>query len=182
MGGIGFKDLELFNLCILARQSWRILQQPNSLSAQILKASYFPCSSILEAELGSHPSQIWRSILDGREVMVQGLIMGIGDGTTTNIWLDNWMPHDNMLRPIVSLKPNPPQLVSGLIDETQATWREEVIREFFLPMDAAAILSIPLSTRRQHVFRAWHYDHNGMFSVKSAYRMLMVTKMHREIY
>jgi hypothetical protein len=47
-------------------------------------------------------------------------------------------------------------------------------------MDAAAILSTPLSSRRQQDFWAWHYDHNGMLSVKWAYRMLMVTKMHRE--
>jgi hypothetical protein len=66
--------------------------------------------------------------------------------------------------------------------ETQATWREELICEFFLPMDAAAILSIPVCTRRQNDFWAWHYDHSGVFTVKSAYRMLMVTKMHRENY
>jgi hypothetical protein len=182
LGGLGFKDLELFNLCLLARQSWRILQQPNSLSARILKAVYFPSSSILEAGLGSHPLQIWRSILDGREVMVQGLIRRIGDGSTTNIWLDNWLPRDNMLRPIVALKPNPPQQLSELIDETQATWREELIREFFLPVDAAAILSIPVCTSRQNDFWAWHYDHSGIFTVKSAYGMLMVTKIHRENY
>jgi hypothetical protein len=109
-------DIELFNLCLLARQSWRILQQPNS-SARILKAVYFRNTSILEAKLRSHPSQIWRSIIDGREVLVQGPIHRIGDGKTTNIWSDNWLPSDCMMRPIVALKTNPPQLVSLLIDK-----------------------------------------------------------------
>jgi hypothetical protein len=104
LGGLGFRDLELFNLSLLARQAWRILQEPLSLSAKILKAVYFPTSSFLEAELGSHPSQIWRSIMDGRGVLVQGLIKRIGDGRSTQIWSENWLPRDNNLRPIVSLR------------------------------------------------------------------------------
>jgi hypothetical protein len=74
LGGLRFRDLELFNLALLARQAWRVLQEPMPLSARILKAAYLPNSSILEATLGSHPSQIWWAILDGREVLVQGLV------------------------------------------------------------------------------------------------------------
>lgn len=69
MVGLGFRDLGLFNLTLLARQTWRILQESISLSARMSKLVYFPESYILEAELGSHPSQIWHAILSGREVL-----------------------------------------------------------------------------------------------------------------
>jgi hypothetical protein len=114
--------------------------------------------------------------------MKQGLISRIGDGLSTRIWQDNWLPRDSMLKPIVSLKSDPPQFVSELIDETSATWKEDVIREFFLPMDATTILSIPLCTSRQSDFRACHYDLRGIFSVKSAYRMIVNTRVQRENY
>lgn len=89
LGGMGFRGLEIFNLALLTRQAWRILQEPNSLSARILKSVYFPDTSILNATLGSHPSQISRSITEGMDVLVQGLIRRIGDGTTREIWNHN---------------------------------------------------------------------------------------------
>ena len=55
-GGLGFRDMELFNLALLARQSWKLLNEPDTLSARLLKAVYYPDTTILEAELGHHPS------------------------------------------------------------------------------------------------------------------------------
>lgn len=71
MGGLGFRDLELFNLALLERQAWRVLHDPDSLSTRILKSVYFPNSTILQASLGGHPSQVWRSILGGRDLLAQ---------------------------------------------------------------------------------------------------------------
>ena len=86
-GGLGFKKFELFNLEMqLARQAWRLLQNPDSLSARILRSVYYPGSTNLEASLGSHPSQIWRAIVEGRDILQQGLIKRIGNGQNTNIW------------------------------------------------------------------------------------------------
>lgn len=58
LGGLGFRDIELFNLSLLARQVWRVLVQPSTLSARILQAVYFPQGSLMSASLGLRPSQI----------------------------------------------------------------------------------------------------------------------------
>ena len=71
MGGLGFRDIELFNLALLARQAWRILEDPASLSACILTAKYFPHNDFVKAELGNSPSQIWRQVLEGKEIYDQ---------------------------------------------------------------------------------------------------------------
>jgi hypothetical protein len=115
MGGSGFRDIELFNLALLARQFWHLLTQPASHSSRILKAKYFPNSSILDAQLGNSPSTIWRSILEGRDVMKQGIIKRIGDGKMTVIWNYNSIPRDFNMRPLVCRVAEPPMLVSELI-------------------------------------------------------------------
>lgn len=127
MGGLGFRDFELFNLALLARQAWRILQQPESLCARLLKAIYFPQGTILNAELGSRPSQVWRAILEGRDVMSQGIIKRIGDGASTRIWTENWIPRCASMRPFACLSADPPSMVSEIIDHTNATWNRQVL-------------------------------------------------------
>jgi hypothetical protein len=41
-----------------------------------------------------------RSLMVAREVLDQGLIKTIGDGTSTNIWSDGWIPHHFGARPL----------------------------------------------------------------------------------
>ena len=131
---------------------------------KILKV-YFPTSLILDATLGSHPSQIWRAILEGRDILVQGLVGRVGDGATTHIWQDNWLPREGLMRLIVSLTNNPPQLVKELIDGTSATWREDLICNTFLTIVAESITSIPLCTRVITIFWSWNHEKNGIFTV-----------------
>ena len=41
-GGMGFRDLQLFNKVLLASQGLRLLHQPSPLLCRVLKAKYFP--------------------------------------------------------------------------------------------------------------------------------------------
>jgi hypothetical protein len=46
-------------------------------------------------------------------------------------------------------------------------------------MDYEIIKNIPLRTRRQTDIWAWHYDRKGVFSVRSAYELLVQTRENR---
>jgi hypothetical protein len=63
---------QALNLALLARQAWRIVQGPESLSARVLEAAYYLDGDFLEAGIGSTPSQDWRVIVEGKEVPQQG--------------------------------------------------------------------------------------------------------------
>jgi hypothetical protein len=79
-GGVGFRDLVVFNKALLAKQGCRILSNPDSLVAMILKEKYFPTEKFIEAKVGYRPSYAWRSICQTREVLKVGVGWRMGNG------------------------------------------------------------------------------------------------------
>jgi hypothetical protein len=59
--------------------------------------------------------------------------------------------------------------VSLLIDDSTWRWDKEVVCEFFSPLEANVICSIPLSSRSKPDRLFWDGSKSGLFSVKSAY-------------
>lgn len=53
---MGFRNMEAFNLALLARQGWQLITDPNYLLSRTLKAQYFPRTSFLKAKVGYEPS------------------------------------------------------------------------------------------------------------------------------
>ena len=90
-GGMGFRDLHLFNSALLARQGWRLMHNPSSLVYRVLKAKYFPHNSFLDATVPDTASYIWSSICKSIEVLNLGLRWRVGTGELIRIWKDPWI-------------------------------------------------------------------------------------------
>ena len=115
-GGLGFRDIHIFNLAMLAKQCGRLLHYPDSLCSWVLKAKYFPSSTILQAKPRSGISYTWRSILNGLEVLKTELIWRVGNGESIKIWDDPWIPGCSTRRPSTSRGQNLLSRVADLID------------------------------------------------------------------
>ena len=63
---MGFRDLKAFNLAILAKQEWRMIQESNSLLYWCFKARYSPQTSFLEAVESLNSTQV-QSLLESGE-------------------------------------------------------------------------------------------------------------------
>ncbi|CAM0949281.1 unnamed protein product [Alopecurus aequalis] len=174
-GGIGFRDLRLFNQALLAKQAWRLLEYPESLCARLLKAKYYPSGELLDTVFPKNASPCWQGITHGLELLKQGMIWRINSGTKIRVWRDNWLPRGN-LKPMGYASKLKIKWVSDLIDPQTKTWREDLVREVFYPPDADWVLQIRLPAFNGDDWLAWSCDQTGMFSVKSAYRLALDLK------
>jgi hypothetical protein len=80
-GGIGFRDLRVFNQALLARQAWRLIQKPDSLCARLLRAKYYPSSNLLDTAFVQNTSQSWQGVMHGLDLLKCGAIWRIGSGS-----------------------------------------------------------------------------------------------------
>ncbi|XP_059436284.1 uncharacterized protein LOC132169234 [Corylus avellana] len=171
-GGMGFRDLMVFNKALLARQCWRLLQFPESLVGQIIKAKYFPRGSLLRAKLGSRPSYAWQSLLSAKDVLTEGLLWRIGDGKSVRIWGDKWLPTPTTFEvqsPCMRLAVD--ARVESLIDWNLGGWNTTLIYDIFLKEEAEIICNIPISRYGYPDKLIWRANTSGMFTVRSGYHM-----------
>ncbi|XP_024190480.1 uncharacterized protein LOC112194478 [Rosa chinensis] len=143
---MGFRDMHCFNLALLAKQGWRLVQKPNTLIAQLLKAKYFPTCSFMEAELKKGASYTWRSIIAGRAVLQKGMRIQVGDGATISLWDDPWVPVPYSFRPFSTVMEGTESWrVADVIDYEDKEWLTDVLGELFTRGEVATIASIPLN-------------------------------------
>lgn len=170
LGGMGFREIQLFNQAILAKLSWRIVKGPSSLLTRTLKGRYFKDRPFLEASLGSNPSLTWRSIMWGRDLFIKGYRWRVGNGRYIDIEKDPWLNRNGIRSPSLIKEVLKGCKVNRLIDERNM-WLDDLVRESFNCIDAKDILNTLLGdpNSKDEIISA--PDKKGKFYMKSAYHM-----------
>uniref|UniRef100_A0A453RFL4 Reverse transcriptase zinc-binding domain-containing protein n=1 Tax=Aegilops tauschii subsp. strangulata TaxID=200361 RepID=A0A453RFL4_AEGTS len=160
-GGMGFRDIHCFNLAMLAKQAWRLLENPDSLCATILRAKYFPDGDLLNAKLKKGSSFTWQSIMAGVNTLKHGYIWRVGNGQKIDIWEDAWIPNCANRKVITPKGQLLLSKVSDLIDPSSNRWDEDLIRQTLWPVDLQRVLAIPLPQFDMLDFVAWSHTKSG---------------------
>jgi hypothetical protein len=173
---MGFRDFRVYNQALLAHQAWRLIHFPDSLCARLLKAKYFPAGHLLDTAFIQDVSASWQGVIHGLELLKKGAIWRIGSGSMVKIWRDNWVPRADSLKVSGMKERCRLKWVSQLIDPATRSWDEAIIHKYFYHHGAEAILPIKIPAKPTNDFVAWHFESNGVFTVKSAYRLGMQPK------
>lgn len=169
-GDLGFRDLEDFNLAMLAKQCWRLIQNPHSLAARVLSLKYYPKGDFHKAQWGKRPSLLWRSFLATKPLLEEGLIWRVGIGKSIKIQLDKRLPQPSSCK--VQSKVNlfhVNEKVAILIDHDTKQWYMARVSSTFSQEEANLISKIPISQCGSADKLIWKGTTNGIFSVRSAY-------------
>ena len=164
-----FRDSRDFNLAMLAKQGWRMLHDHDSLLSKCFKARYFPRYTFLEAKESPGCSYVWISLVAALPILKSGYCWRVGNGSSMgDKWIPNY-PTNKVLHPIHELADG--MAVSELIDPELHVWRGDMIMTLYHRDDAIVITKIPLNRRNVSDSIIWLHNKNGMFLVKSAYKV-----------
>ncbi|CAN6559258.1 unnamed protein product [Malus baccata var. baccata] len=181
LGGLGFRNFQEFNDALLAKQCWRLVSDPNSLWARVIKARYFPRCNIWEATKGGRASWAWSSILSGRDLLKLGSHWQILGGQDVRVWVDKWLPSLPMGHPM-PLGSVPVTLnlrVSSLICPDSRRWDLNFLLPFLSDSDKQAIEDTPIGDLSRKDRIIWGSSKNGIYSVKSGYRWIQSRSLAR---
>ena len=130
-GGMGFRDLQLFNQALLAKQAWRLIEYPDSLCAKVLRAKYYPNGPLVDTVFTGNASSTWKANEFGLELLTKGIIWRMGDGATVPIWRDPWIPRGTSCRPITPKRRCRLKWVAELLN-TDGSWNRGLLQQHFL--------------------------------------------------
>jgi hypothetical protein len=170
-GGMGFRDMKLFNKALLAHQAWHLIQSPESICARLLKAKYFPNGELVDSVFSADSSHTWKAVVHWLDLVKQGIIWRIGSGSNVNIWRDPWICRASSRK--ISLKKGCGLMrwVSQLMVPSRCEWNEQTLHECMYPHAVVEVLKVRLSERVQADHIAWFYEKSGIFIVISAFHL-----------
>ncbi|CAN1178605.1 Transposon TX1 uncharacterized 149 kDa protein [Linum perenne] len=143
MGGLGFKEFRSFNLALLAKQGWRLLQEPDKQWAKLLKGLYFPNTTFLDARKGDKTSWIWASICDARSTLQLGARKNLMNGLSIKAFTDPWIPSSNGFK-ILSSREGTDSNPTTWMTPNHEQWDPGKLRETFNEEEARTIEAIPI--------------------------------------
>ena len=174
-----------FNLALLAKQLWRLVQFPDSLVARVLRGRYYRMSSPLRLHSVSVPSYVWSSISAARKLLLLGIRQKNHSGYEVRAWEDPWIP-TTPARPARPIAPvlHPNLRVSDLINGETREWDDGLLEKYVNPHDIHLIKILAISSTHHRDSFCWNYTKNGQYTVKSRYwvaRNLMRNDEDKEI-
>ena len=101
--GLGIKDINTFNLALLAKWKWNLFQQQGALWARVLESKYEDWRSLNEAPRVNNESVWWKDLKmvlhhpDHGEALTRSTVWRVGCGGSIKFWEDEWIGGDGAL-------------------------------------------------------------------------------------
>lgn len=176
-GGIGIRLMKDSNLALLSKVAWLMSLSSPRPWVHCLKAKYLRNTALFTAESKPSSSWFWKGLLKSRPLISRGRCFLVANGSSICTWTDPWVPGLRSFRPLPHphlQTIDPLSLVQSFIIPHSNLWNCVLLETTFNPSLASQIMTIPLPFSREADRIIWAPEPSGVFSVKSACRMVLL--------
>lgn len=119
---------------------------------------YYPHRRFISAKKCYRASWGWISVLAGHDILYERLRKQIGDGCSTRIWEDPWVPSLRLFR---IRSPKPPNTTLCWVAKLKHghSWNESLLNDLFCPVEVAA--RKPIQVRDLPCLNKWLWNQNS---------------------
>ncbi|XP_026400051.1 uncharacterized protein LOC113295938 [Papaver somniferum] len=176
-GGLGFRDLHLFNRALLAKSAWRLCTDQTSICAKSLQEKYFPDGQVSNIKKSKNTTWSWTSISSEINFILKFSFWSLGNGHKILIWKNNWVHgmHEPPIPKQGAINTSHYTHVYQLMAADNCSWNSDMLFSLFEDQTANAILNINIFPDYEDKL-VWTLEKNGGFSVKSAYKKMFQEK------
>ncbi|GJR56309.1 RNA-directed DNA polymerase, eukaryota, reverse transcriptase zinc-binding domain protein [Tanacetum coccineum] len=132
MGGLGLKDLEVWNKCMIIKHLWNIANDKKSLWVKWVNTVKLQGNNIWAINEDVNNSWGWKNILKMRDEVRNFMIMRNENGEKASVIYDNWcgagiLQSFNTNRDIYNARRSSNMVVKDIVEDAQCGWPEEWI-------------------------------------------------------
>jgi hypothetical protein len=184
-GGLGIRDVAIFNKALLGKWLRRYSTEPNSLWRQVIDSKYGGQGNFWVSNRVNTPHgvSLWRHIRTGWDVFSQHISYTVGDGSRLRFWHDVWcgdLPLRSQFPSLFQLARAPEASVADLchFQGTNCVWDiafNRSVQDWEMEMIDSFMTLLYSSRIRQGVADSlcWTPSSRGLFEVRSFYSVLM---------
>ncbi|XP_013617255.1 PREDICTED: uncharacterized protein LOC106323722 [Brassica oleracea var. oleracea] len=126
----------------------------------------------MKVQKENNPSYGWRSLLASKEVLHKGLRKKIGNGHTTKVWEEPWLPTQPSRAPLcIDNVRDEDFRVHHLIDAQNQSWNLEILNAVITAEDIPRVTSLRVSRTGRYDSYSWDFTKSGVYSVRSGYKI-----------
>ncbi|XP_021851355.1 uncharacterized protein [Spinacia oleracea] len=177
MGGLGIRNVAMFNRAMLYKYAWRCEAQKESILSRMYKAKYgtLPLQAGGKGVTKPHWSWGFKGMCKVAMEFHKGMRWKLGNGRNINPEGDLWADNQE-----VKFKANTNDQVrkdfskvESLIDWNKREWNQNLIWNNFPRMDAQRVLNSYIPENGKDDEQRWSHTKSGQYSVKMGYGFLV---------
>lgn len=145
-GGLRIRNLIILNKAYIMKNTWRLINDKNSLWAKVMKGKYFPKTDLYNStQPKPYHSCIWKNIYKLSSFLKEATFWSLGNGKSINVWRDKWVDNFRIDEYINQVPTHLSTLkVAALINWTNKSWNLEFLKPFCPEFIINKIVAIPI--------------------------------------